>query len=218
MKKIQQAVPLLIAGLVVFMLAGCSAGASTGYRDTRPSVDCERLGDDVFHRLRNDDTSGTFGEQMDLLGEYCPSESEVAVDYAANSSVVFDVPSCDGLAETNRLEAVAMLYQDGYCQDLPAPVDWPNGGLGWDRARDQAGTYQRICGPLASVRNTYDGAFANVGLDYPDTGRFTFIMWGVQVDPIAPGTTVCGSGNIYLYEGGVAQIELGSPSELEIWE
>ncbi len=100
----------------------------------------------------------------------------------------------------------------------PAPVGWPEGGLGWDQAGSYAGTYQRVCGPLISMRNTYDGAFVNVGRDYPHPGRFTFILWGYELQPLPRGATICASGSIYIYEGTTAQIELGSPAELEIWE
>lgn len=100
----------------------------------------------------------------------------------------------------------------------PASVGWPEGGLGWDQAGEYAGTYQRVCGPLTSMRNTYDGAFVNVGRDYPHSGRFTFILWGYELQPLPRGATICASGSIYIYEGTTAQIELGSPAELEIWE
>lgn len=93
----------------------------------------------------------------------------------------------------------------------------PGGGIPWNQAVDYAWTAQRVCGPVTSLRNTYDGAFVNVGLDYPDSRRFTFIMWGFQLEPVASGATVCATGNIHLYEG-VAQMELGSPTELEIWK
>lgn len=67
-----------------------------------------------------------------------------------------------------------------------------------------------------SLRNTEDGAFLNLGVDYPSSDRFTFIIWGVALEPIEDGATICGSGSIYVYEG-VAQIELSSPDEIEIW-
>lgn len=36
------------------------------------------------------------------------------------------------------------------------------------------------------------------------------------LDPIADGATICAAGSVYLYDG-VAQIELSSPAEIEIW-
>ena len=71
--------------------------------------------------------------------------------------------------------------------------------------------------PSRASGNTCDGAFVNVGLDHPDSRRFTFIMWGFQLEPVASGTTACATGNIHLYEG-VAQMELGSPAEPKIWK
>ena len=62
--------------------------------------------------------------------------------------------------------------------------EWPDGGLGWDRAREHAGTVQRVCGPLMSVRDTDDGTFVNVGRDYPAADRFTFIFWDIYLEPI----------------------------------
>lgn len=89
--------------------------------------------------------------------------------------------------------------------------------MGWDVARQYAGTVQRVCGPLMSVRETSDGTFINVGRDYPSADRFTFIFWDMYLEPIPSDAVVCGTGEIYLYEGVVAQIEMWDPSALEIW-
>ena len=102
--------------------------------------------------------------------------------------------------------------------ERPAPAGWPERGLGWDQAGNYSGTYQRVCGRLTSMRNTYNGAFVNVGRDYPDPGRFTFVLWGYELQPLPSAATICASGNIYIYEGTTAQMELGSPAELEIWD
>ncbi|MGA1827541.1 hypothetical protein [Microbacterium sp.] len=67
-----------------------------------------------------------------------------------------------------------------------------------------------------SARQTDDGTFVNVGQDYPSADRFTFIFWDLSLDPIDAGATLCGSGEIYLYDG-VAQMEMGDPGALEIW-
>ena len=66
------------------------------------------------------------------------------------------------------------------------------------------------------MRNTVDGAFVNVGLDYPNPARFTFILWGYEAQPLPATAVVCASGTIYIYEGTTAQMELSSPDQLEI--
>lgn len=160
---------------------------------------------------------------MQALTDDCADEYEIAVDYVSNATdSAFGIDSCDELVEYGvREESVALLEEDGRCTFGQAEVvvgpEWPEGGLGWDRARDNAGTVQRVCGPLTSMRETDDGTFVNVGRDYPSADRFAFIFWGAYLDLIDPGTTVCGSGEIYLFEGVVAQIEMWEPGALEIW-
>ncbi|MCC3280709.1 hypothetical protein LJ754_16300 [Arthrobacter sp. zg-Y40] len=225
MKKNFPAAPLLLAALSVTALAGCSSSSSSSdslepyYPEPRPPQECRTLLNQTMDHVRAGERSDRVNDEVALLSEVCPSEMDVFTSYAASSDMPFDV-YCNEIASSTDPEALVMLRQDGHCKGGTAPGavpagGWPQGGLGWDSARDYAGTYQRICGPVTSVRNTYDGGFVNVGLDYPDTGRFTFIMWGVQLEAIAPGTTVCAAGNIYLYEGGVAQME---PAELETWK
>ena len=160
---------------------------------------------------------------MDMLSRSCSTEYGIATDYfsTATSAGSFGPKSCDSWNEYNiSPEAIELLREDGLCtsggsQVQPEP-SWPKGGLGWNEAEAHTGSYQRVCGPLTSVRETYDGVFINIGTDYPSPDRFTFIIWGDwHLDPIADAV-ICAAGNIYLYEG-VAQIELEEPSELEIW-
>ena len=100
--------------------------------------------------------------------------------------------------------------------DEPATVVWPDGGTGWDEAWRQAGDIVRVCGPLMSMRETVDGTFLNVGRDYPDPDRFVFIFWDATLDPISSGTTVCGTGEVYIYEDGSTQMALFD--SVEVWE
>ncbi|GEP49175.1 hypothetical protein MSA03_26830 [Microbacterium saccharophilum] len=168
--------------------------------------------------------TGAIDSIMQALSDSCSDEYEIATDYLSNSTdSEFSIDSCDELLGYGmRPEAVTLLEQDGRCSygesaAAPASPQWPNGGLGWDQARGQAGTVQRVCGPLMSSRETNDGTFVNVGRDYPSADRFTFIFWDISLEPIEPGVTVCGSGEIYLYDGGVAQMEMSDPGALEIW-
>ncbi|MFC7788096.1 hypothetical protein ACU045_03850 [Microbacterium sp. MAHUQ-60] len=165
---------------------------------------------------------------LQTLTERCSNEYEIAIDYLANASPsAFRDGSCEELIGFGmREEAVALLSQNGHCAfgqatdaspKTPATEQWPEGGLGWDLARAHVGTVQRVCGPLMSVRVTGDGSFVNVGRDYPSADRFTFIFWDTYLEPIEPGATICGSGEVYLYDGVVAQMEMSDPGALEIW-
>lgn len=162
---------------------------------------------------------------MQALSDSCSDHYEIAVDYVANANDgLLSTDSCDEwLSRGLRAESVDLLAQDGYCSFVapaaPAvPVEpvWPENGLGWDAARNHAGTVQRVCGPLTSLRVTDDGSFFNLGRDYPSGDRFTIIFWDIYFDPIEDGATICGSGEVYLYEG-VAQMEMWDPDALEIW-
>lgn len=211
---------MLVAALTVSALTGCFAGPSESYEAEQPdkSAQCARMFDIVMKGTRAGEQSDRLTEGWAIMSESCPSEFDIVTDYASGATKILGMQSCSMLAERIRPEAVEMLSEDGYCEDAPATAGWPNGGLGWDAAREQAGTFQRVCGPLTSMRNTYDGAFVNVGLDYPNPGRFTFIIWGVELQPLPSNATVCASGNIYDYQGGTAQMELASAQELEIWQ
>lgn len=98
----------------------------------------------------------------------------------------------------------------------PAADEQPGGGIAWNQAAENAGTNQRVCGPLAGGGNSDDDVFLNLGRDYPDPGRFQIVVWDVgSLEPIDGGATLCVSGQITMYEG-VAQIELTDPSLIEI--
>jgi hypothetical protein len=85
-------------------------------------------------------------------------------------------------------------------------------------AVDYAGTTQQVCGPLAGTGNSTDDVFLNLGLDYPDPGRFQMVLWDVGgLEPLATGTILCATGLITRYEG-VAQIETESVSSVQVVE
>lgn len=158
---------------------------------------------------------------LQTLSDRCSNEYEVAIDYLMNTSSAAPSSSCDELlAHGFRRESVALLEQDGRCgyglTAAPSADQWPDGGIGWDQVRQFVGTVQRVCGPLMSVRETEHGTFVNVGRDYPSVDRFTFIFWDLYLQPIPAEATICGAGEIYLYEG-VAQTEMWDPAALEIW-
>lgn len=160
---------------------------------------------------------------LQALADDCSDEYDSATDYVSNATDgAFSIDSCDKLVEYGvREESVVLLEEDGRCSfgqaEAAVGPEWPEGGLGWDRAREHGGTVQRVCGPLMSIRETDDGTFVNVGQDYPSADRFAFVFWDVFLDPIDPGVTVCGSGEIFLYDDVVAQMEMWDPKALEIW-
>ncbi|MEV8134344.1 hypothetical protein [Microbacterium aurantiacum] len=212
-----------VFGVAFFaFLTACTSGYGYSSNDAGPS--CSDLLSAAVQYERSG--TGSIDSVMQALTDNCSDEYEIAVDYLANSTdSEFSIDSCDELLGYGmRSEAVELLAQDGRCSfgepaapAAPAAPAWPDGGLGWDEAGAQAGTVQRVCGPLMSVRGTDDGTFVNVGRDYPSADRFTFIFWDIYLDPIEAGATVCGNGEIYLYEG-VAQMEMWDPSALEIWQ
>lgn len=102
---------------------------------------------------------------------------------------------------------------------VPAPEQQPGGGVAWNQASSYASTFQRVCGPFAGWGSSNDDVFFNLGLDYPDPGRFQIVIWDIGgVEPIPSyGATLCTAGKITLYNG-VAQIELYDPSAIEIYD
>lgn len=211
----------LIALLLIASSTACSRAIRTDSVSGNEPPSCSQLLTAAVDYARTD--TGDMDAVLQALTDTCSNEYEIAVDYVAHArESKFRIESCDELLGYGiRSESVTLLEQDGWCSfgatpPVAAAPDWPEGGLGWDSARAHAGTVQRVCGPLTSMRDTGDGTFVNIGQDYPSADRFTFIFWDVYLDPIETGATICGSGEIYLYEG-VAQMEMWDPSALEIW-
>ena len=77
---------------------------------------------------------------------------------------------------------------------------------------------------ITSYRPDVNGAptFINVGADYPDSSRFTVIVWGQDRDAFtkAPensydGTKLCVSGHITNYRG-LPQMEVSGPDQVQV--
>ncbi len=211
----------LVPSLLVASSTGCSRLTESGAGSSYETPNCSDFLTAAINYARTD--TGDIDSVLQALADNCSDEYEIAVDYVSNArDSEFRVESCDELLGYDiRSESVTLLEQDGWCSfDATAPAaaapEWPEGGLGWDSARAHAGTEQRVCGPLVSMRETDDGTFLNIGQDYPSAGRFTVIFWDVYLEPIETGATICGSGEIYLYDG-VAQMEMWDPGALEIW-
>jgi len=219
-QKIARASVTVVA--VTLVLVGCTGYGAASQSGDR-AVSCSELLDSVVRLSRSDLSSSQLNSEVDLLGDQCRPEYEVFTDYMSSltTTEVIGVSSCESWTQYIVSDAIALLREDGLCTDDAVVSDsaatWPEGGLGWDVASDYVGTSQRVCGPLRSLRNTEYGAFLNLGVDYPSPERFTFVVWGFELEPIQDGATVCASGSISLYDG-VAQVELGSPEAIEIWE
>ena len=224
----ERALPILIAApLTVLLLTSCSSyGGSNNLSE--PSVTCDDALATVVDRIRTDDTAGAINSEIDWLSSNCSAEYGVFADYASmrGTAEQSGPDDCDSLTQYIGLEAIALLREDGLCSDGTAvsPVDasavknQPGGGIAWNEAANYAGTTQHVCGPLAGSGNSNDDVFLNLGRDYPDTGRFQIVLWDIGgVEPIPHGTTLCTTGEITLYEG-VAQIELESAGQVEIYE
>lgn len=215
----------VVIGLSAALLA-CSPSSRTGSEFLSETEACDRALEAVIAGTRADDNSDAFNALVGHLETNCRPQMRIAIDYfmlsSASSRSAREV--CEAIKLANpEPQAVELIHEDGFClksegaQKKRKKKTWPNGGLGWNKAKFHVGTHQRVCGPLKSARTTEDGVFVNVGRDYPSAKRFTFIIWGDWwMDPIARGATICGAGNIYLYDG-VTQMELGDPGQLEIW-
>lgn len=202
-------------------LAGCT-GSSSASQPNSAVASCSEVLDSVVRLIRSEDSSSQINNEVEWLYGHCSAEYDVFADYqsARITTGVTDPRTCESWTQRIGSDAIELLREDGLCTDgevnIQPAATWPEGGLGWDAARDYAGTRQRVCGPLMSLRNTDNGTFLNLGVDYPSPDRFAFIVWGYDVEPIEDGATICGSGSIYLYDG-VAQVKLSSPEEIEIW-
>lgn len=218
MKAPRITVASLLTLILIASVTACTRVNNSGPSYTPPS--CSQLLGAAVANERSG--TGDINAILQTLTDRCSNEYEIAIDYLSNANdSAFKIDSCDELLGYGiRSESVAMLEQDGHCSYGAGGSDgakkWPEGGLGWDKAREHSGTVQRVCGPLKSVRETSDGTFVNIGKDYPSPDRFTVIFWDIYLQPINSGATICGSGKIYLYNG-VAQMEMKDPSKLEIW-
>lgn len=215
----------MVTPALLLLLTGCSYGGSNS--TSNQSTDCDGVLASALHGVRNDDTAGATDSKFQWLTENCSHEYDVLVDYTsarASAQGAFGPNSCDDLTPHLVPEAIDLLRADGLCTSgsaaaaAPAPVQQPGGGIAWNEAVGYAGTNQRVCGPLVGDGHSEDDVFLNLGLDYPDPGRFQIVVWDVGgLEPIAYGSTLCTTGVITLYNG-VAQIELEDPSLISIYE
>ncbi|WP_394551816.1 hypothetical protein ACDF64_13185 [Agromyces sp. MMS24-JH15] len=222
--RLGRAIMLGLFGPVLFLTACSNGGGTRAYE----APDCEDVLSSALQGVRVDDTTGATDSKFQWLSENCSHEYDVLVDYTserASAQGSFGPSSCDDLSQYLEGESIELLRAEGLCAvgaavapPAVAPVEQPGGGIAWNEAVGHAGTEQRVCGPLVGDGYDNDDVFLNLGLDYPDPGRFQIVVWDVGgLEPIAYGSTLCTSGVITMYNG-VAQIELEDPGLISIYE
>lgn len=214
-----------LALCALFLTAGCSS-YSARTEQAESGATCDEVLASIVQRVRSDDTAGAINEEIDWLSRNCATQYDIATDYFSGRGSLtgeFAGGGCTSLVDYLRPEALALLTEEGLCGNDPVP-DAPDvavpsgGGIPWNEAVGHAGTSQRVCGPLAGDGVSDDDVFLNLGLDYPDPGRFQIVLWDIGgLEPIPYGATLCTEGVITLYNG-VAQIQLEDPSRIEIYQ
>ncbi len=212
-----------------------------------PGASCSALLDRVVKLERagqvgngSDELSATIEA---LRVRECPQEWEVFTDYASAKAGadLYDGDLCSSLRRHIVKEARTLLRQDGLCSkprkstgtgsgdgsfdsflataapEPQGPAQGNGDGMPWDQAISHVGSRQRGCGPLAGIGASQDDVFLNLGRDYPDSSRFTVVLWDVGgIEPVPSGSTVCVAGSIVNYQG-VAQIQLYSLDAVEVY-
>ncbi len=105
----------------------------------------------------------------------------------------------------------------------PTPDPCP-GAIPWDQAIGYAGQEVTVIGPVVDATWASDTrgkpTFINLGLAYPDPGRFTALLWidaryrfDAPPEEAFAGKTVCVTGVVEIYRGG-AEIEVEYPWQI----
>lgn len=109
----------------------------------------------------------------------------------------------------------------------PTPTPTPDacpGAIPWDQAIGYVGQEVTVIGPVASATWATESrgqpTFINLGLPYPDPGRFTVLLWidarwrfDAPPEEMFAGKTVCVTGVVELYRGG-AEIVVEYPWQI----
>lgn len=172
---------------------------------------CSASPQDASQLEASENCSSLLSEARDLFQAGAPPDDRLN---SILTSMSRDCSHEHAVFEDERIAAEEWLAAQ---DELQRPDPQPGGGLTWDQAIFHVGTVKRVCGPLASVRSSDDDVFLNIGRDYPDATRFTIVIWDVGgVEYIEPGATLCTEGVITTYQG-VAQIELRTTADVELW-
>lgn len=100
-------------------------------------------------------------------------------------------------------------------------------GIPWENALAYVGQEVTVVGPVVGTRyaSSSNGSptFLNVGLPYPDPGRFQVLIWGEDrgrfespPEDLYYGQTVAVTGIVKNYKG-VAEIIVKRPSQIEVY-
>jgi hypothetical protein len=100
----------------------------------------------------------------------------------------------------------------------------PEGAIRWDEAASHTGEKLTVCGPVirATFASDTNGqpTFIDVGKGYPETGRFSVLIWGKYryKFPEPPETAylnryVCVSGLVVSYKGE-PEVEVNDPGKI----
>lgn len=191
---------LLICSAFGLLNTGCASYMNSGLSRTSNSVDS----DDCFELLeeaRSYVRSGQIGDgrldwTIEELAYRCEREFDTFIDEVS----AMEEPRAD-------LEPLE-----------EPPASGPQGSINWSEAINHVGSTRYVCGPLVNGGTSDDDVFLNLGRGYPDAERFTIVIWDIGgVEYIPEGVTLCTTGMITMYDG-VAQIELRSANEVEVWE
>ena len=115
---------------------------------------------------------------------------------------------------------------DGENGTPTAPLAPTGGGISWNEAKYHIGERTTVCGPVVDATwargSRGQPTFLNMGKKYPDSDRFTMVIW-IQNRPNFPsspesyyyGKTVCVTGLITEYQG-IAQIEVSTSPQIQV--
>jgi len=131
-----------------------------------------------------------------------------------------------GCAGTQTLES-SVQQSAGNTSSTTSPRSCP-GAIPWDQASAHIGEQVTITGPTISTMYATDSrgkpTFLNIGKPYPDSGRFTVVIWGYDRDnfPFAPeveydNTTICVTGLVGTYKS-IPEIVADTASDITIVE
>jgi len=102
----------------------------------------------------------------------------------------------------------------------------PSDVIQWHEARKHIGERITVCGPVVSTKwaSASGGSptFLNIGNAYPDTNRFTVVIWKdyrknfkFLPETYYQGKNICVTGLITEYEG-IPEMEVRSQDEIEV--
>jgi len=230
---------------ITALLGGCGTDAAYAQAPTQraSATSTAPSCDDVFGAIIEMERSAAdYTEQLnDLFGYFsersdCGPQWDVLIGYVSNKGMLTNgyLTCADLLYYNQNPLSIELLRQDGLCEPLVEPVNTPPASpavqsapqpatapvrkdyLDWDEAYRHIGTYQVVCGPLASTGGSNDDVFLNLGKAYPNPDRFTVVLWDVgRIGNLPIGTTVCATGTIDTYKDQV-QIQVWDINQVQV--